>query len=52
MRLLLFITSLDCFVSPHRSEGFGFNLAESMYLEKPVIATGYSGNIDFMDESE
>ena len=41
---------LDCFVSPHRSEGFGFNLAESMYLGKPVIATGYSGNADFMDE--
>jgi glycosyltransferase involved in cell wall biosynthesis len=41
---------LDCFVSPHRSEGFGFNLAESMYLRKPVIATGYSGNVDFMDD--
>ena len=37
-------------MSPHRSEGFGFNLAESMYLRKPVIATGYSGNIDFMDD--
>ena len=41
---------LDCFVSPHRSEGFGFNLAESMYLGKPVIATAYSGNVDYMDE--
>jgi glycosyltransferase involved in cell wall biosynthesis len=41
---------LDCFVSPHRTEGFGFNLAESMYLHKPVIATGYSGNTDFMDD--
>lgn len=41
---------LDCFVSPHRSEGFGLNLAESMYLNKPVIATGYSGNVDFMDD--
>ena len=45
-----FHNALDCFVSPHRSEGFGFNLAESMYLQKPVIATGYSGNIDFMDD--
>jgi glycosyltransferase involved in cell wall biosynthesis len=44
-----FHNALDCFVSPHRSEGYGFNLAESMYLEKPVIATGYSGNIDFME---
>jgi GT2 family glycosyltransferase/glycosyltransferase involved in cell wall biosynthesis len=40
----------DCFVSPHRAEGFGFNLAEAMYFGKPVIATGYSSNIDFMNE--
>jgi hypothetical protein len=45
-----FHNALDCFVSPHRSEGFGFNLAEAMYLRKPVIATGYSGNVDFMEE--
>ena len=45
-----FHNALDCFVSPHRSEGYGFNLAESMYLRKPVIATGYSGNIDFMED--
>lgn len=42
---------LDCFVSPHRTEGFGFHLAQSMYLKKPVIATAYSGNIDFMKEA-
>ncbi|MQP64902.1 glycosyltransferase [Niveispirillum sp. SYP-B3756] len=40
----------DCFVSPHRSEGFGLNIAEMMYLGKPVIATGYSGNMDFMSK--
>jgi glycosyltransferase involved in cell wall biosynthesis len=39
----------DCFVSLHRSEGFGMGLAECMYFGKPVIATGYSGNLDFMD---
>jgi glycosyltransferase involved in cell wall biosynthesis len=39
----------DCYVSLHRSEGFGFTMAEAMYLGKPVIATGYSGNLDFMD---
>ena len=41
----------DCFVSLHRSEGFGRGLAEAMYMGKPVIATGYSGNLDFMNES-
>jgi glycosyltransferase involved in cell wall biosynthesis len=37
----------DCYVSLHRSEGFGLPLAESMALGTPVIATGYSGNLDF-----
>jgi glycosyltransferase involved in cell wall biosynthesis len=38
----------NCFVSLHRAEGFGLTIAESMALGKPVIATGYSGNLDFM----
>ena len=38
----------DCFVSLHRSEGFGRGIAEAMCLGKPVIATAYSGNMDFM----
>jgi glycosyltransferase involved in cell wall biosynthesis len=37
----------DCFVSLHRSEGFGRGPAEAMYLGKPVIVTNYSGNTDF-----
>lgn len=37
----------DVYVSLHRSEGFGLGLAEAMYLGKPVIATAYSGNMDF-----
>lgn len=37
----------DCYVSLHRSEGLGLTMAEAMLLEKPVIATGYSGNLDF-----
>jgi len=41
--------AVDCYVSLHRSEGFGLGMAESMYLGKPVIATAYSGNLDFMD---
>jgi glycosyltransferase involved in cell wall biosynthesis len=39
----------DCFMSLHRSEGFGLGLAESMSLGKPVIGTAYSGNLDFMN---
>jgi glycosyltransferase involved in cell wall biosynthesis len=38
----------DCVVSLHRSEGLGLTLAEAMTLGKPVIATGYSGNLHFM----
>jgi glycosyltransferase involved in cell wall biosynthesis len=41
--------AVDCYVSPHRAEGFGLGMSECMYLGKPVIATGYSGNLDFMD---
>lgn len=40
--------SCNCYVSLHRSEGFGLTLAEAMALGKPVIATGYSGNLEFM----
>jgi GT2 family glycosyltransferase len=39
----------DCLISPHRSEGFGLNIAEFMALGKPVIATRYSGNLDYFD---
>jgi|694.fasta_scaffold21394_3 glycosyltransferase involved in cell wall biosynthesis len=38
----------DCYVSLHRSEGLGLTIAEAMLLGKPVIATNYSGNLDFM----
>jgi glycosyltransferase involved in cell wall biosynthesis len=45
------IAMSDCFVSLHRAEGFGLGIAEAMLLAKPVIATGYSGNLDFMDRT-
>jgi glycosyltransferase involved in cell wall biosynthesis len=44
------LAACDCYVSLHRAEGFGLTMAEAMYLGKPVIATGYSGNLDFMNE--
>ncbi len=46
-RMHALIEVSDCFVSLHRSEGFGRGLAEAMMLGKPVVATGYSGNTDF-----
>jgi glycosyltransferase involved in cell wall biosynthesis len=45
------MASCDAYVSLHRSEGFGITLAEAMALGKPVIATAYGGNTDFMTES-
>jgi glycosyltransferase involved in cell wall biosynthesis len=45
---LALMASADAYVSLHRSEGFGLTLAESMLLGKPVVATAYSGNMDFM----
>lgn len=47
--LLALINAADCYISLHRSEGFGLTMAEAMSLGKPVIATGYSGNLDFMN---
>jgi glycosyltransferase involved in cell wall biosynthesis len=43
------IASSDCFVSLHRSEGFGLPIAEAMAIGKPAIATNWSGNVDFMN---
>jgi len=41
----------DVYVSLHRSEGFGMTIAEAMSLGKPVIATDYAGNTDYMNVS-
>lgn len=45
--MLSLIRQCDCFLSLHRSEGFGRGIAEAMLLGRPVIVTGYSGNMDF-----
>jgi glycosyltransferase involved in cell wall biosynthesis len=42
------MAACDCYVSLHRAEGLGLGMAEAMWHGRPVIATGYSGNLDFM----
>ena len=44
----LLLARADCYVSLHRAEGLGLTMAEAMGLAIPVIATGWSGNLDFM----
>lgn len=42
------MAACDAYVSLHRSEGIGLTISDAMALGKPVIATGWSGNMDFM----
>jgi glycosyltransferase involved in cell wall biosynthesis len=41
------LNDVDVLLSLHRAEGFGLVLAEAMLMRKPVIATAWSGNLDF-----
>lgn len=43
------MAACDAYVSLHRSEGTGMTIADAMAIGKPVIATGWSGNMDFMN---
>ncbi|MDP9192262.1 MAG: glycosyltransferase [Acidobacteriota bacterium] len=45
------LDACDCYVSLHRSEGFGLTVAEAMALGKPVISTAYSSTLEFANES-
>jgi len=45
------IAMSDCYLSLHRSEGFGYSMAEAMASDTPTVATAYSGNLDFMDST-
>ena len=40
----------DAYLSLHRAEGFGRTLAEAMLMERAVVATNFSGNVDFLNE--
>ncbi|HEV2752647.1 MAG TPA: glycosyltransferase family 4 protein, partial [Solirubrobacteraceae bacterium] len=42
------IAALDCYVSLHRSEGFGLTIAEAMLLGVPVVATDFGGSRDLV----
>lgn len=44
------IASSDLLLSLHRAEGFGLALAEAFLADVPALATGWSGNLEFMDE--
>jgi len=48
--VLSLYASCDVLVSLHRAEGLGLHLMEAMSLGKPIVTTGWSGNVDFMDE--
>lgn len=45
------ISSVDVFVSLHRSEGFGLVIAQAMLAGKPAIVTDWSGPRDFTDSA-
>lgn len=45
--LLALYKNCDCYLSLHRAEGFGRGMAEALLLGLDVIATGYSGNVDY-----
>jgi glycosyltransferase involved in cell wall biosynthesis len=45
------VSACDAYASLHRAEGFGLTIAEAMALGKPAVATRYSGNLEFMSQS-
>lgn len=44
------IRSSGVFLSLHRAEGFGLNLIDAMSRGSVVVGTGYSGNMDYMND--
>ncbi|MCF3947271.1 glycosyltransferase family 4 protein [Acidiphilium iwatense] len=50
-KLRTLLAGTDILLSPHRAEGFGLVPAEAMLRGIAVVATGWSGNLQFMDET-
>lgn len=48
-RTMALLAASDCLVSLHRAEGFGRPIAEALLLRKTVVATYWSGNLDFSE---
>jgi glycosyltransferase involved in cell wall biosynthesis len=40
----------DAYLSLHRSEGFGLTIAEAALMERPVVTTAWSGNMEFLPQ--
>ena len=47
-KIALLYQNSDVYVSLHRSEGFGLTISDAYSFGLPVIATGYSGNLDIL----
>ncbi len=43
--------AVDVYVSAHHSEGWGLTISDAILFGKPVAATGYSGNLEFMNDN-
>ena len=49
--LLTLTAGANAYLSLHRAEGWGFGMIEAMAMGVPVLATGYSGNLAYSDDS-
>lgn len=49
-QILDLTAAMDVYLSLHRGEGLGLGMLEAMSLGVPVVATGYGGNMEFMNE--
>lgn len=47
-----FLQLVDCYASLHRSEGYGLAMAQAMAQDTPVVATGWSGNLAYMEPDD